>query len=109
MHTVNVQQDRQEELWSMPPNTERREDDTERCEPLRVSPTSLPVETRSSRDWSSLDSPRVRTSPQITLVQNTGHDIDQPDNQMVQPGSEPEHVGVTGNIICYSETTFSAH
>ena len=92
----------------MPPNTERREDDTERCELWRVPLTSLPVETRSSTDWSSLDSPRVRTSPQIALVQNTGHDIDQPDNQMVQPGSEPEHVGVTGNIICDSETTFSA-
>ena len=109
MHTVNVQQDRQEEVWSVPPNTERREDDTERRELLRVPPTSLPIETRSFTDWSSLDSPRVRTSPQIASVQNTGHDIDQPNNQMVQPVSEPEHVGITENIISGGETTFSAH
>ena len=108
MCTVNAQQDRQE-VWSVPPNTERREDDMERRELSRVPSTSLPVETRSFTDWSSQDSPRVRTSPQIASVQNTGHDIDQPDNQMVQPGSEPEHVGVMGNIISDSETTFSAH
>ena len=107
--TVNAQQDRQEEVWSVRPNTERREDDTERCEMSRVPPTSLPVETRSFTDWSSLDSPRVRTSPPIASIQNTGHDIDQPDNQMVQPGSEPEHVGVMENIISDGETTFSAH
>ena len=108
VHTVNAQQDRQEEVWPVPPNTERREEDTERCESSRVPPTSLPVETRSFTDWSSLDSPRVRTSPQIASIQNTEHDIDQPDNQMVQPGSEPEHVGVMGNIISDVETTFSA-
>ena len=108
MHTVNAQEDRQEEVWSVPPNTERREDDTERHKSSRVPPTSLPVETRSFTDWSSLDSPRVRTSPQIVSVQNTGHNIDQPDNQMVQPGLEPEHVGVTENIINDGGTTFSA-
>ena len=108
VHTVNAQQDRQEEVWSVPPNTERREDDMERHESSRVPPTSLPVETRSFTDWSSLDSPRVRTSPQIVSIQNTGHDIDQPDNQMVQPGLEPEHVGVMENIINDGETTFSA-
>ena len=83
MHTVNAHQDRQEEVWSVPPNTERREDDMERCESPRVPPTSLPIETRSFTDWSSLYSPRERTSPQIASIQNTGHDIDQPDNQMV--------------------------
>ena len=107
--TVNAQQDRQEEVWSVPPNTERREDDMERRESSRVPPTSLPVETRSFTDWSSLDSPRVRTSPQIVSIQDTGHDIDQPDNQMVQPGLEPEHVGVMENIINDGEITFSAH
>ena len=75
----------------------------------RVPPNSLPVETRSSTDWNSLDTPRVRTSPQIASVQNTGHNIDQPDNQMGQPGSEPEHVGVMENTINDGETTFSAH
>ena len=65
VHTVNAQQDRQKEVWSVPPNTERREDDTERCESLRVPPTSLPIETRSFTDWSSPDSPRVRTTPQL--------------------------------------------
>ena len=93
----------------MPPNTERREDDMERHESSRIPPTSLPIETRSFTDWSSLDSLRVRTSPQIASVQNTGHDTDQPDNQMVQPGLEPEHVGVMGTIISDGETTFSAH
>ena len=68
VHTVNAQQDRQEEVWSTPPNTERREDDMERCELSRVPPTSLPIETRSFTDWSSLDLPRVRTSPQIASV-----------------------------------------
>ena len=108
MHTVNAQQDRQEEIWSVLLNTERREDDTERLESSRVPPTSHPVETRSFTDWSSLDSPRVRTSPQIVSIQDTGHDIDQPDNQMVQSGLEPEHVGVMENIINDGEITFSA-
>ena len=108
MHTVNAQQDRQVEVWSVPPNTERREDVMERHETSRVPPTSLPVETRSFTDWNSLDSPIVSTSPQIISVQNTGHDIDQTGNQIAQPGSEPEHVGVTENIINDGETTFSA-
>ena len=93
----------------VPPNTERREEDMERCESSRVPPTSLPIETRSFTDWSSLDSPRVRTSPQVASVPITEHDIDQPDNQMVQPGPEPEHVGVVRNIDSDVETTFSAH
>ena len=93
----------------MPSNTERREDDTERHELSRVPPTSIPVETRSFTDWSSLESPRVRTSPQIVSIQNTEHDIVQPENQMVQSGIEPEHAGVMENIINHSEITFSAH
>ena len=58
MHTISAQQDRQEEEWSVPPNIERREDDTERHKLSRAPPTSLPIENRSFTNWSSLDSPR---------------------------------------------------
>ena len=93
---VRTQQDRQEEEWSIPTNIERREDDTERHELSRAPPTPPPSEDRLFTDWSSLDSPRVRTSPWNASVQDTEHDIYQPDNQTVHPGSEPAHVEVMG-------------
>ena len=109
MHTISAQQARQEEKWTVPHHIERREDDTERCDLSRASPTSLPIENRSFTDWSSLDSPRIRTSPQNASVQDTDHDINQPDNQTVQPGSEPAHFEVAGNILSDDVTTFSTH
>ena len=60
---VRTQQDRQEEEWSVPTNIERREDDVKRHESSRAPPTPPPSEDRLFTDWSSLDSPRVRTSP----------------------------------------------
>ena len=60
---VRTQQDRQEEEWSVPTNIERREDDVERCKSSRAPPTPLPSEDRLFTDWSSLDSPGVRTLP----------------------------------------------
>ena len=63
VHTVRNQQDRQEEEWSVLTSIERREDDTVRCELQRVPPTPPPSEDRLFTDWSSLDSPKARTSP----------------------------------------------
>ena len=40
VHTARIQQDRQEEEWSVPSNVERRENDMERHESLRAPPTS---------------------------------------------------------------------
>ena len=109
VHMISPQQDRQKEEWSVPPNTERREDGMERRESSRAPPTSLPIKNRSFTDWSSLDSPTIRTSPQNAAVQDTEHDINQPDNQTVQLGSEPAHVEVTGNTLSDDVTTFSTH
>ena len=91
---VRTQQDRQEEEWSVPTNIERREDDVERCESSRAPPTPPPSEDRLLTDWSSLDSPTVRTSPQNVSVQDTEQVINQPDNQTDQPGTEPVQVEV---------------
>ena len=106
---MRTQQDRQEEEWFVLNNMERREDDTERCELSRAPPTPPPSEDRLFTDWSSLDSPRVRTSPQNASVQDTEHDINQSDNQTVQPGSEPAHVEVMGNTLSDDVTTISTH
>ena len=108
VHAVRTPQDRQEEEWSVPPNIERREDATERRESSRAPPTPPPSEDRLFTDWSSLDSPTVRTSPRNISIQDTEHDINQPDNQTVQPGSEPAQVEVTGNILSDAVTTFSS-
>ena len=62
VHAVRTQ-DKQEEEWSVPTNIERREDDVERHESSRAPPTPPPSEDRLFTNWSSLVSPRVRTSP----------------------------------------------
>ena len=80
---MRTQQNRQEEEWSVPTNMERREDHTERQESPRAPPTSPPSEDRLFTDWSSLDSPRVRTSPQNASVRDAEQGINQPDNQTV--------------------------
>ena len=97
--TVRTQQNRQEEEWSVLTNIERREDDTERHESPRAPPAPPPSEDRLFTDWSSLDSPRVRTSPQNAAVRDTEQGINQPDNQTVQPGSELAQIEVTGNTL----------
>ena len=99
MHTVRTRQDRQEEEWSIPSNVERRENDTERHELPRTPLTPPPSENRLFTDWSSMDSPRERTSPHNASVSNIVPNINQPDNQAVQPGSEPARIEVTGNTL----------
>ena len=63
VHTERDQQDRWEEEWSVPTSIERREDDTVRRESQRAPPTPPLSEDRLFTNWSSLDSPRARTSP----------------------------------------------
>ena len=109
VRTVRTQQDRQEEEWSVLTDIERREDATERHELSRAPPTPPPSGDRLFTDWSSLDSPRVRTSPQNVSVQDTEQIINQPDNQTNQPGTEPAQVDIEGNTLSDYVTTFSTH
>ena len=99
MHTVRTQQDRQEEEWSIPSNVGRRENDIERCESPRAPLAPPPSEDRLFTDWSSIDSPRERTSPPNASVRDIVPNISQPDNQTVQPGSEPARIEATGNTL----------
>ena len=62
-------------------------------------PPPAPSEDRFFTDWSSLGSPHVRMPPQSVLVGETGPDINQPDNQTTQPGSDPTQIGVMGNAL----------
>ena len=98
VHTARIQQDRQEEDWSVPSNMERRKNAMERCESPRAPPTP-PSEDRLFMDWSSIGSPRERTEPQNDLVRDIVPNINQPDNQTVQPGSEPARIEVMGNTL----------
>ena len=66
MHNVRNQQKRQEDEWSVPASIERREDNTLRRESQRA-PTSPHSEDRIFTDWSSLDSPRARTSRNVSI------------------------------------------
>ena len=109
VRTVRTQQDRQEEEWSVPTDIESREDAMERCESSRDPPTPPPSEDRLFTEWSSLDSPTVRTSPRNVSLQDTEQIINQPDNQTVQPGTEPAQVEVEGNILSDDVTTLSTH
>ena len=88
-NTTRDQQDRQEEDWSVPTSIERREDVTVRQESHRAPPTPPPSEDQLFTDWSSLDSPRARTSPRNVSLREVEQNINQPDNQTTQPGSEP--------------------
>ena len=80
---MRTQQDRQEEEWSIPTNIERRENNTERCESSRAPhpPAPPPTEDRLFTDWSSIDSPRERTSQHIVSARDTELNINQTDNQ----------------------------
>ena len=104
---MRTQQDRQEEEWSVPTKRDKREDDVERHESSRTPPTLPPSEDRLFTDWSSLDSPTVRTSPRNVSVQDTKQVINQPDNQTDQPGTEPVQVEVMRNILNDDVTTLS--
>ena len=58
-----------------------------------------PSEDRLFTDWSSIGSPRERTSPQNASVRDVVPNINQPYNQTVQPGSEPARIEATGNTL----------
>ena len=103
------QQDRQEEDWSVPTSIERREDDTVRQESQRALPTPPLSEDRLFTDWSSLDSPQARTSPQNASVRETEQDINQPDNQTNQPGSEPAQIEAMEDALHDNVTSPSTH
>ena len=91
VQTGRTQQDRREEDWPLPANVERRENDTERyVSPRAPPPAPSPTDNRLFTDWSSIDSPRERMSQCDGLARNTELNINQPDNQTEQPGSEPE-------------------
>ena len=45
-----------------------------------------------------MESPHARTPPQSVSVRETGQ-INQPDNQTTQPGSEPAQIGAMGNAL----------
>ena len=97
-NTTRDQQDRQEEDWSVLTSIERREDVTIRQESCRAPPTPPPSEDRLFSDWSSLDSPRVRTSPRNISLREVEQNINQPDNQTTQPGSEPAQIEAIGDV-----------
>ena len=60
-------------------------------------PTPPPSDERLFTNWSSLESPLARTSPQSVPIKEIGQSINQPDNQTTQPGSEPAHIEAMGN------------
>ena len=101
VQTGRTQQDRQEEEWSIPTNVDRRENDTERYESPRVPlpPAPPPTEDRLFTDWSSIDSPRKRTSQCNVSARNTELNINQTNNQTDQPGSEPARTEARGNTL----------
>ena len=95
------QRDRQEEEWSILASVERRNDSPARQEtPQRTPPTPVPSEDRPFTNWSSLESPCVRTPPQSVPIRETGLEINQPINQTTQPGSEIAQKGAKGNALC---------
>ena len=58
------------------------------------------MEDRHFTDWTSLESPHVRTPPQSIPIRETGPDINKPVNQTTQPGSEPAEIGAMGIALC---------
>ena len=97
MTSESEQRDRQEEEWSILASVERRDDSPVRQGSQRTPPTPPPSEERHFIDWNSLESPHARTSPQSVPIRETGQNINQPDNQTTQPGSEPVQIGTMGN------------
>ena len=93
--TVRTQQEKQEGGWSEPSNIERREDERESCESSRDPPAPPPTEDQFFTDWSSVDSPRERTTSHRTTARNTV----QPQSQTVQSGPEPTRIEATRNAL----------
>ena len=58
-----------------------------------------PTDDRLFIDWSSIDSPRERMSQHDDSARNAKPNINQPDNQTEQPGSEPVRSETRGNTL----------
>ena len=93
----NEQRDRQEEDWSILASIEGRDNSPVRQGSQRTLSTLPLSDERLFTDWSSLESPPARTSPQSVPIGEMGQSINQPDNQTTQPGSEPTEIGAMGN------------
>ena len=109
VNTERDQQDRRDEEWSIWASIEIREESPVRQESHRTSPTPPPSEDRLFTDWSSLDSPHARTSPQNASVREIEQNINQPNNQTSQPGSEPAQIEAMGNALCDNVSSSSTH
>ena len=111
MPTGRTQPDRQEEDWSIPTNVERRENDTERHETSRAPPPPAlpPTEDRLFTNWSSIDSPRERTSQCNVSARSVEPNITQTDNQADQPRSELTRNEAMGNTLSDVMTFSSTH
>ena len=108
MHNARDQQNRQENKWSVPASIERKVN-TLRRQSQRAPPTSPHSEDRLFTDWSSLDSPQIRTSPRYISTRYIEQDRNQPNNQTIQSGSETAQIEVMGNVLHDSETSSSTH
>ena len=60
-------------------------------------------------DWSSLDSPQARTSPRNVSLREVEQNINQPDNQTAQPGSQPASIEAIGDVPCDNMSSLSTH
>ena len=111
MSTGIPQPDRQEEDWPIPTNVERRENDAKRCETPRAlpSPAPPPTKDRLFTDWSSIDSPRERTSQCNISVRSTEPNLTQTDNQTDQSRSESVRHEAMGNTHSDVTTFPSTH
>ena len=67
------------------------------------------TDERLFTDWSSIDSPRERTSQHENIVRNAQSNINQTGNQIEQPGSEPVRSEMRGNTLGDMVTFTSTH
>ena len=56
-----------------------------------------------------LDSPQARTSPRNVSLREVEQNINQPDNQTTQPGSEPAPMESIGDVPCDNMSSLSTH
>ena len=109
--TGRSQPDRQEEDWSIPTNVERRENDTERHETSQAPPPNAPppTEDRLFTDWSSIDSPRERTTQCNVSARSGEPNITQTGKQTDQPRLESARKEAMGNTLSDVMTVPSTH
>ena len=85
----------------MPTNIERGENDMERHETSQAPPPNVspPTEDRLFTDWSSIDSPRERTSQWNVSARSVEPNITQTVNQTEQSEIDPARNEAMGNIL----------